>query len=304
MAGRVAILLASYQGARFLPEQLASLARQSCEDWHLYWRDDGSTDASPALLAAFAPGQSDAVSGPPGRLGAAGSFFALLAAACADPANDFFAFCDQDDVWREDKLERARDALAILPGHRPALYCARVRLVDAALGPRGSLPPLRGVTRFPAALAENIAPGCTMMLNRAAAELVSASRPPPETLHDWWSYLLVSAAGGVILTDAEEVLLYRQHDGNAIGAPGSRLRRALAALRRGPRPFIARFRAHLAGLAANAALLPAPVVDEAAALARALEGGVFGRLRLLAWPGLERRTRLETFVLRLWLLIG
>ncbi len=304
MAGRIAVLLASYQGARFLPEQLASLARQSGEDWHLYWRDDGSSDGSPALLGAFAPERSVAVAGPPGRLGAAGSFFALLAAAVADPENDFFAFCDQDDVWREDKLARAREALEILPAQRPALYCARARLVDAALRPRGALPPFRGSTRFPAALIENIAVGCTMVLNRAAAELIVESRKPPETLHDWWSYLLVSAVGGFVFTDAEAVLLYRQHGDNAVGAPGSRLRRALAALRRGPGPFMARFRAHLAGLAANAALLPAPVADEVAALARALDGGLRGRLRLLFWPGLARRTRLETLLLRLWLLIG
>ncbi len=304
MAGRIAVLLASYQGARFLPEQLASLSRQSGADWHLYWRDDGSSDASPALLGAFLPERTEAVAGRSGRLGAAGSFFALLAAAVADPENDFFAFCDQDDVWREDKLARARDALEILPAHRPALYCARATLVDAALRRRGTLPPFRGSTRFPAALVENIAAGCTMVLNRAAAELVAASRKPPETLHDWWSYLLVSAAGGFVLTDAEEVLLYRQHGKNAVGAPGSRLRRALAALGRGPSPFMSRFRAHLAGLAANAALLPAPVADEVAALARALDGGLRGRLRLLAWPGIERRTGLETFLLRLWLLIG
>jgi glycosyltransferase involved in cell wall biosynthesis len=304
MAGRIAILLASYQGARFLPEQLASLARQSCPDWHLYWRDDGSTDASPALLAAFAPERSAQVAAPPGRLGAAASFFALLAAAAGDPENDFFAFCDQDDVWREDKLARARDALEILPAHRPALYCARATLVDATLRRRGALPPFRGSTRFPAALTENIAAGCTMMLNRAAADLIAASRPPAETLHDWWSYLLVSAAGGFILTDAEEVLLYRQHGANVVGAPGSRRARALAALGRGPAPFMARFRAHLGGLAANAARLPEPVADEVAALRQAFDDGLRGRLRLLAWPGIARRTRLETLLLRLWLLLG
>ncbi len=304
MGERIAILLASYQGARFLPEQLASLERQSCAEWWLYWRDDGSSDASPALLAAFAPERSTPVTEPAGHLGVAQSFFTLLAAALADPANDFFAFCDQDDVWREDKLARARDALEILPAQRPALYCARATLVGRDLAPLGHMPPFGGSTRFPGPLVGNIAAGCTMMLNRAAAELIAASQPPPETLHDWWSYLLVSAAEGFILTDSEEVLLYRQHGGNVIGAPRSRLNRALAALARGPRPFMVRFRAHLAGLAASAALLPEPVNREAAALSAALAGGINGRMRLLAWPGLRRRGALETLLLRLWLLIG
>ena len=88
---------------------------------------------------------------------------------------------------------------------------------------------------FPAALTQNVATGCTVMLNRPAARLVAASRPSTGTLHDWWAYLLVTAAGGRLVQDEEPVVLYRQHAQNLVGAPASMVSRAIAALRRGGR---------------------------------------------------------------------
>jgi len=301
MSGRVAVLLAAYQGARFLPAQLQSLAEQTYPDWALYWRDDGSSDATPALLGAFRARPSHAICDAPGRLGAAGNFFHLLRAALAEPDMAYFAFCDQDDVWHADKLARAVARLGGLPAARPALYCARAILVDAALRPLGETPRLRRAPGFPAALTQNIAIGCTIVLNRAAAELVAASRPPAETLHDWWSYLLVSAAGGAVLADPAPVLAYRQHRENAIGARPSLPGRAFGAMRRGRAAFVAQFRVHLAGLGENRALLPEPRRAEIAALAAALARRRRRRLALLFWPGLKRQTALETLVFRLWL---
>ena len=97
------------------------------------------------------------------------------------------------------------------------------------------------------ALTQNVATGCTVMLNRAAADLIAASRAPGATLHDWWSYLMVSAAGGRVLFDAAPVVLYRQHEANALGAPASFPQRALAALRRGPATFMNGFAAERRG---------------------------------------------------------
>lgn len=301
MPGRVAVLLASYQGARFLPAQLTSLIEQTYPDWALFWRDDGSRDETPALLRAFQARPSHAIGESSSRLGAAGSFFHLLRAALADPAMAYFAFCDQDDVWNADKLERAVARLAAPPAARPALYCARAMLVDANLRPLGETPLFRRRPEFPAALAQNIAIGCTVLLNRAAAELVAVSHPPAETMHDWWSYLMVSAADGEVLADPALVLRYRQHTRNAIGAPLSPPGRAWAAFRRGPRAFMALFDAHLAALQADGALLPPPRRAEIAALSAALARGGRGRLALLFWPGLSRQTALETFLFRLCL---
>ncbi|MFL5898615.1 MAG: glycosyltransferase, partial [Solirubrobacterales bacterium] len=98
-APRVAILLSTYNGAPFLPAQLESFLAQSMPDWLLYWRDDGSSDVTSALMEDFAagPGQGKCHFVPgPGHLGATESFMALLRAAA--PTGLPLAFADQDDV--------------------------------------------------------------------------------------------------------------------------------------------------------------------------------------------------------------
>jgi hypothetical protein len=123
-------------------------------------------------------------------------------------------------------------------------------------------------------------------------------------LHDWWSYLLVTAAGGRVIADDTPALLYRQHGGNVVGARRSHLQRAVAAVRRGPGPFMADLRRHLDGLAANAALLTDPARRDVAYLRAALANGKLARLRALRLPGLRRQGRREGLLFSLWFLLG
>ena len=120
--GQVSILLSTFNGAAFLPAQLASFGTQSWRDWVLYWRDDGSTDGTPDLLRAFAAGDGKGrcieIADTAGHLGIAGSFLTLLRAA---PPDTIAAFADQDDVWLPGKIERGVAALSGLPETRPAL---------------------------------------------------------------------------------------------------------------------------------------------------------------------------------------
>ena len=122
-----------------------------------------------------------------------------------------------------------------------ALYCARQFLVDRTLNRIGLSAPLAGPAGFPASLTQNIATGNTVVLNAAAVALIAPSEPPPKTWHDWWCYLVVTAAGGTVVRDDRGVILYRQHAENVVGAPLSPQRRALAALRRGPGAFMTVF---------------------------------------------------------------
>jgi hypothetical protein len=142
-------------------------------------------------------------------------------------------------------------ALGACDPARPALYCTRLRLVDARLRPLGLSAAWRRPGGFPAALTQNIATGCTMLLNREAARRVAVSAPPAGTLHDWWSYLVVTAGGGALLRDETPSVLYRQHGGNAVGVAASLPARAAAALRRGPRAFMGLLAAHVAALLAR-----------------------------------------------------
>lgn len=301
-AASVAVLLSTRNGARFLPAQLDSLLCQTYTDWRLHWRDDGSDDATPALMEAFAHrmGASRVVTHPGGRLGVTESFLTLLRTA----DTDIMAFADQDDVWLPEKLARGVAALGDVPAEVPALYCARQVLVDCGLHRLGLSHKLRRPPGFPTALTQNIATGCTVMLNQAAARLVAGSRAPPSTLHDWWCYLVVAAAGGRLIMDETPVVLYRQHPGNLVGAPRSLTRRAVAAMRRGPGVFMAVLRHHVAGLQAQPHLLcpeAARALDEIDA---ALRSGPARRLAALRLPGLYRQTWQETLLFRIWFMVG
>ena len=300
----VTILLATYNGAHYLLPQLRSLLDQTDVSWRLLWRDDGSSDDTAAIMHAFASessGRMDQACEPTGRLGAGASYHLLAKLA---PRGCCLAFCDQDDVWLPSKLARALAALAQVPDHIPALYCARQMLVDAELRPLGKSLMMRRTPVFPMALAQNLATGCTVTLNAAAADLLRAAPPPPETLHDWWSYLLVSGAAGQIIVDDEPMVLYRQHGRNLIGAPHSSWRRALAALRRGPAAFMSSFREHVTALCDHPELLSPTACQASCDIRDALRSGVKERLRVLRRYELRRQTWLETALFSVWFLIG
>jgi hypothetical protein len=302
---RVAILLSTWNGATYLPEQLASFLRLTGPAWRLYWRDDGSNDRSADIVRAFAAGAGSGrvVECPDnrGRIGITASFLGLLRRA---PTDCLVAFADQDDVWLPEKLSRGVAALAGVGERVPALYCARQSLVNASLRPIRVSARLAEPPGFPQALTQNIATGCTVMLNQAAVRLIAASREPEITLHDWWAYLVVTAAGGRVLIDDEPTVLYRQHNGNAVGVPLSPWRRAVAAVRRGPGVFMRTFRQHTAALSAQPELLSPAAREALEMISAGLRDGAVPRLRALRHPGLRRQSFAETQLFRLWFLLG
>lgn len=305
----VTILLATYDGAAYLRQQLDSIAAQEHRDWRLIWRDDGSSDETVAILRDFAatqpPGRVTGFAGPPGRIGSAANFLALLrhAAPLLAPG-ELVAFADQDDVWLPVKLGRAVAALGAVAADVPAIYSARQVLVDARLEPLAVSASLVLPTGFPASLTQNLATGCTEALNRSAARLVASSTAPSACQHDWWAYILVTAAGGRFIADDEPVVLYRQHPGNAVGAPRSLLQRALAALWRGPGVFMGLMRQNVAALDSQRHLLTPQACAALDVIRDALGRGPVRRLRALRLPGLRRQTWAEQLLFRVWFLIG
>jgi hypothetical protein len=303
----VAILLSTFNGERYLAELLTSLTVQTHTDWRLYWRDDGSSDGTAAMMAGFAAEPATAerctVCPQDGRLRATGSFLALLRLALRGSAA-FFAFADQDDVWLPDKLAHAVAALGAVPADRPALYFCGRALVDATLAPIGQVLAPHRPPGFPAALTQNLAPGCCIMLNRAAAALIDSTAAPDGTWHDWWSYIVVSACGGVVIAGDMPDILYRQHSGNLVGEPRGFRRRALAAIRRGQGPFMTVFWSHVEELQSGKIPLPAETRSQLTIIERGKRGGLPARLKALRLPGFVRQTWAETLLFRLWFLLG
>jgi glycosyltransferase involved in cell wall biosynthesis len=211
----VAILMATYNGEKFLRAQMDSFAAQTYTNWSLHVSDDGSTDDTRAQIAAFSndhPAHTiTVVDGP--RQGYAQNFLSLITSIKTDAA--YFAYSDQDDIWEPEKMERAVAWLSTIPAHVPALYGARTLYVSHDDEP---LYPSRLFTKPPCfsnALVQSFAGGNTMMMNRAARDLMPISMPI--VAHDWWAYLLVSGAGGALYYDPHPCMRYRQHAQNLLG---------------------------------------------------------------------------------------
>jgi len=220
MPSGVVVVLATWNGAAHLAQQLQSFRDQTLRPERLIISDDGSRDATPGLLARFAasdPGFAvDIFEGP--HCGVAQNFLHLLQRV--PERTEVVALSDQDDVWLPDKTARGMRLLAAVPAGQPALLGGRSLVCDARLENRQPSPMLRASPTFRHALVQNFAGGNTMMLNRAGVDLVRAAATEARrvVVHDWWIYQLISGAGGVVLVDAEPGLLYRQHAGNQIGA--------------------------------------------------------------------------------------
>jgi hypothetical protein len=209
---RVVVLMSTYQGERFVAEQLRSILDQLPPGGRILVRDDGSRDRTATVIEGLGDPRIQLNRGQ--NLGFSRSFLTLLTIAPADA--DLVMFADQDDVWLPGKIDRAWRHLLPL-GDVPALYGSSQMLVDRDLRPLHATPPWPRGPSLAGALTENIITGCTAALNRPALHLMQqAGIPDGVRFHDWWLYLVVSAFGTVVHDD-EPTLLYRQHGANQIG---------------------------------------------------------------------------------------
>lgn len=310
-APAVLILMATRNGARWLPGQLDSIAAQEMGDWALVASDDGSTDATRAILADFAarhPGRVRVVDGP--GQGAAANF---LTALCRDDLplgpGTHVALSDQDDIWLPHKLSRALAVLAdAAEGARPLVYGGQSLHIDESGRPCGRSRRPKGAVGLGNALVQNMVSGHSLMLNPAAVALARAAGVPRGVaFHDWWLGLLVLACGGRAVIDGDTVLHYRQHGQNVMGAPAG----ALAQLRRlgllFGRDYARWIGANLAALQTFPAGKIPDLTPEAratvAALARAPAAGP-GRVAAFRRLGLHRQGHVGTLLLHLAALIG
>lgn len=227
----IAILLATYNGRRFLPALLESLQGQSLTEWRLFIRDDGSSDDTREYLSGVVARdrRMTLLGDREPRLGTSGNFNALSMAALSAGAEYCF-FADQDDVWLPSKLsdsmQRIRGLERQFGRDFPCLVHSDLHVVNeqlttihpshfryARMSPSTAAP-------FPALLVGNFVTGCTMAVNRAALD-VALPIPRSAVIHDWW-IAQCAAARGIIDTLPQSTILYRQHGRNLFGAKSAR----------------------------------------------------------------------------------
>lgn len=293
---KVAILLCTYHGQKYLKEQLDSLVTQTHTNWEVCASDDGSEDDTHSILLATQQ------KWPTGRLsihvGPAEGFAAnFLSLTCNTNINaDYYAYSDQDDIWEEDRLSRALDWLKTIPSNIPALYSSRTRYISSAGLDQGVSTLFTRTPSFQNALVQSIAGGNTMVFNQAARELL-AKTPPQATIasHDWWAYILVSGCGGRFLYDTYPGVRYRQHDDNMSGQNIF----FLAKIKRAKGLLTGRFKSwNEANLAALHKMQPylTPENQETLELfSKARNGFIFKRVYYLYKSGVYRQTRMGDF---------
>lgn len=236
MVKTIQVLLACYNGEKYLPQQLLSLRRQDDPAFSVLMQDDGSTDKTPALLQAAADERFLLAEEGGRHLGAVGNFLSLLAQCTADYA----ALCDQDDVWQPGRLSRCRQAMEQAEARHgadtPILVHSDARLVDGDGNTlHGSFFAHQGwdgsATSLHRLLVQNNVTGCTLMMNAALRRLVvSCARAEGLHMHDWF-IALTAAAFGQIVFIPQPLVDYRQHTVNVMGASrAGLLRRACQAL--------------------------------------------------------------------------
>lgn len=214
----VAVLLAAYNGGKYISEQLDSIVGQTLHHWIIWASDDGSVDDTRAILLDYQDRLSDRrvqiIDGP--AQGFARNFLELICRPDIDAK--FFAFSDQDDIWDSDKLEIAVNWLESVPNHIPALYCSRTRLIAADGSPIGPAPLFGRQPHFANALVQSLTNGNTMVMNQAARRLIQIAGHDVDVFsHDWWAYMLVTGCGGQVYYDPHPRISYRQHADNLLG---------------------------------------------------------------------------------------
>jgi len=210
--------MSTYNGEKYLEEQIESLIRQKGVEFSILVRDDGSTDNTKVILEKYQnQGVLNWYSG--GNIKTAHSFFDLLRNS---NDSDYYAFCDQDDVWDENKLFVAIEMLNKYSNlNKPSMYFSKAQLVDENLNIIESKDYPKGKYTFGTALIRNNATGCTMVINKALREKVNMYTPQYVLMHDHWIYLLCLSLNGDVVYDPTSFIKYRQHKDNLCGANNS-----------------------------------------------------------------------------------
>ncbi len=215
----VAILMCTYNGEKFIREQLDSIEAQDYKNWTLYVNDDGSKDRTLSILKAYQKkwGNQKLIIRRGPQKGFCQNFLQII----NDPKikAHFYFLSDQDDVWMPHKVSHTLKFLSTLNPLKPILYCARTTYISSdAKKILGHSDLFLKRPSFMNALIQSLAGGNTMCFNHQLKRISQRCSNVDAVSHDWWLYILNEFIGGRTLYDNESTILYRQHSGSLIGA--------------------------------------------------------------------------------------
>lgn len=219
------ILLSTYNGEKYIKELLNSLDNQTCTDWTLIVRDDCSTDETVNIINEFGkkyPGKIIIVDNENQNLGSAKSFLSLLQYS----NGDLIFFCDQDDVWKNKKLEEYKKFYDKIDDatERPILVFSDLTVVNSDLEVQEYATKAfnrnkgKNNTNIKWNILQNDVTGCAMMINKNLKDLCLSGLNDLFVIHhDWFLSLIATAVNGKYYFPYEAIY-YRQHENNVVGA--------------------------------------------------------------------------------------
>lgn len=227
---KVLILMGTYNGENYLRQQLDSIFNQTYSNIEVLVRDDGSSDETLLLLDQYAKQYPIKIIKGDNK-GAFENFCELIKIA---PPCDLYAYCDQDDVWTENKIEKAVQAINnIEGGELPVLYIHSEFLTDKDLHPykQTDVNSEGCANSLSLGIVRNICQGSACVFNHYLMNKLKKIPKNITYMHDWWTYLVCLSYGGLVLTDSTPLIFYRQHDANVVGASKSICNRTISRLK-------------------------------------------------------------------------
>lgn len=209
MNKKVAVIMSTYNGERFIKEQLDSILNQTYKNIEIVIRDDGSTDDTVRIIKAYQQKYKNIVLHEGENKGFIRSFFELLKLADAD----YYSYADQDDIWLEDKIKLAVDSLEMLDPNVPNMAFGNSDYYDEDMNFIGHSEKNKQFS-FLKALFACVSQGMTMTVNKKTRDMIIECMPKSCFFHDWWTYLLCIGMGSVVYNN-ETTVKYRRRKENA-----------------------------------------------------------------------------------------
>lgn len=204
----VAICMSTYNGEKYLEEQLQSLFNQTYSNIKIYVRDDKSSDKTKEILEKYK--EKIEIIESKENVGVVQSFMNILNYV---QDAEYYAFCDQDDVWLPNKIERAVKKLEKTDNQIPTMYFSNYEYCNENMNYISRSAINKNGPYFQNALVENISPGMSIVINHSLRDILVKNKMQKAMYHDWIIYLISSAIGNIIY-DREITVKYRRHGNN------------------------------------------------------------------------------------------